>query len=176
MDPAVIVGSFGITSGMKIADFGSGSGHFTMALARLVGDSGRVTAVDILETALDSVRAQAKTAGLNNVDTVRANLELVGGTKLNNDSQDVVLVKNVLFQSPDKLGIIREANRVLHENGKLILIDWSKGSGGLGPPEDLRVDSEVAKSLALTAGFAVETFLTIDKFHFGFIFKKTISG
>ena len=97
MNPQRIAGYFGITPGMKIADFGSGAGYFTLVLAKIVGESGMVTAVDILDSALDTLRARAKAEGLENIEIVRSNLEIPGGSGLGNDSQDLVLLANILF-------------------------------------------------------------------------------
>ena len=77
MNPEAIVESFGLQSGMKVADFGSGSGYFTILMAKKVGDSGQVTAVDILESALETVRAKASVSGLKNLQTIRADLEVL---------------------------------------------------------------------------------------------------
>ena len=51
--------AFGIKAGMRVADFGSGAGYFTLLIAKLVGETGLVTAIDIMDYDLDIVRARA---------------------------------------------------------------------------------------------------------------------
>jgi ubiquinone/menaquinone biosynthesis C-methylase UbiE len=172
MNPEATVELFGLQEGMKIADFGTGSGYFTILMAKKVGEGGQVAAVDILESALDSVRARAKSEGLNNINAVRSNLETVNGSGLENESQDAVLIKNVLFQSPQKEAIIKEADRVLRPGGTLIIVDWKKGGGGLGPPDGLRISPESVEQSVTSQGYLVENVLAIDSFHFGFVFRK----
>ena len=172
MDPGKLVESFGIISGMKIADFGCGAGYFTIFLAQKTGPSGRVYGLDVVESALDSVRAKARVSGLNNVETIRANLEMSGSSGLANESQDVVLLANILFQSNKKEDILEETKRVLKSGGRLIIIDWQKRGGGFGPPDDLRLDQTNTREMTREKGFEYERSVEAGQFHFGLIFKK----
>jgi ubiquinone/menaquinone biosynthesis C-methylase UbiE len=172
LDPERILERFGVTEGMIISDFGSGAGYFTTYLAEKVGPDGKVHALDILESSLDSVRVKANALGLKNIEITRTNLEVVGSSGLPSGSQDMVLMANILFQSHKKDQIFQEAKRVLKVGGKIIMIDWEKGSGGFGPPNDLRLESKSAKSLAEKEGFTFQDELDAGKFHFGMIFIK----
>src|SRR3990167_6996959 len=109
MNPEKIVTEFGIQEGMMIADFGSGAGYFTIFLAQRVGKDGKNFVLDIQESALDNVRVKAKAVGLDNVETIRSNLEVLGSSGLADNSQDIVLLANILFQSEQKAEIIKES-------------------------------------------------------------------
>ena len=172
LNPASIVGDFDLKEGMSVVDFGSGSGYFTTILGERVGQNGKVYAIDVLESALDSVKSKAKVNNLNNIETIRADLEIVGSSGLFDDSQDVVLIANALFQANKKENIIKEARRVLKKGGSLILIDWKKGAGGFGPPNDLRMDDVAVKNLVDGVGFYFEKHIQAGKFHYGLIFRK----
>ena len=173
MNPDKIVSGFGIKEGMMIADFGSGAGYFAILSAEKVGKNGKVYALDIMESALDSVRAKARAAGLENVEIIRTNLEVVGSSGLADQSQDVVLVANILFQSEKKSEIIREARRVLKDSGLLVIIDWKKDAGGFGPPDNLRTEEAAMRSLAVGGGLVFERNFDAGQFHFGMVFRKT---
>ncbi len=172
MDPQSTIGYFGLREGMRVADFGSGSGYFTILIARIVGEGGLVTAIDVMDSALDMVRAKAKSEGLKNVDTIRSNLEVTGSSGLASDSQDFVLLKNILFQSNKKEEIIKEARRVLKSGGGLAVIDWKKGSHGFGPPDDLRTDENTIREMVLQVGLDYLRFIEVDVFHYGLMFVK----
>ena len=174
MNPDSIVNEFGVKERMSIADFGSGAGYFTILMAERAGKEGRVYALDIMESALDSVREKAKAAGLENIEMIRTNLEVVGSSGLADQSQDIVLLANILFQSDKKSDIVKEAKRVLRDNGSLIIIDWKKGAGGFGPPDSLRTDETAMRSLAMGEGLIFDKVFNAGQFHFGVIFKKTI--
>jgi len=53
-----------VREGMTVLEPGPGMGFFTLPLARLTGPAGRVVAVDIQATMLDSLRHRAASAGL----------------------------------------------------------------------------------------------------------------
>jgi ubiquinone/menaquinone biosynthesis C-methylase UbiE len=143
-----------------------------MALARAVGKDGVVTAVDIMEEPLQALRAKADAAGFTNVKEVRANLEVLGNTKIPDGSQDLSAVVNVLFQSRQKGDIMAEAVRILKPGGKLLLVEWKKGAGGFGPPDDLRTEEAALTKIATDAGVRFERPIDAGAFHVGMLFTK----
>jgi ubiquinone/menaquinone biosynthesis C-methylase UbiE len=172
LDPERIVEEFGIIEGMEIADFGSGAGYFTILIAEKAGPEGQVYALDILESALGGLETKARAESIKNIKTVWSNLEVTGSSGLSQDSLDMVLLANVLFQSIKKSEIIREAIRVLKQGGSLILIDWAKGTGGFGPPESSRTDEDAMKLLVEKEGLSFIQPLSAGSFHYGLKFKK----
>lgn len=172
LNPDKIVNEFGITEGMQVADFGSGAGYFTILLGQRVGENGKVFALDVQETALDNVRVKAKAVDLENVETIRSNLEVLGSSGLTDGSQDMVLLANILFQSDKKADIIKEAVRVLKNQGLLIIIDWKRATGGFGPPDNLRTDEIAMRSLVMGEGLSFQKEIDAGQFHYGMVFRK----
>jgi len=172
LDAQRVVSSLGISQGQQVADFGCGSGYFTMELAKAVGSGGVVNAVDVMQEPLEAVHAKAEAAGLKNIQMIRADLEVLGGTKLPDGSQDWVLLKNVLFQSQKKEAMLGEAARVAKAGGRVVVIEWKKGAGGIGPPEPLRSDEATIEQMAHASGLRTERPLSVDSSHFGFVFIK----
>lgn len=177
LNPDAVVGEFGITPGMRIADFGCGAGHIGIIAAQQTGKDGFVTALDIMEDKLESIKARAKAAGLENIETKRANLEVPGNTGLGDGTQDLVLLINILFQSNKKSDILKEAKRVLKSGGSAVLVDWKKGGpsgpgGGFGPPNELRTEISDMQGLFTTEGFSLVRQFNAGQFHYGMIFRK----
>ncbi len=172
LDAQRVVASLGISEGQQVADLGCGSGYFTMELAKAVGKSGVVNAVDVMQEPLEAVHAKIEAAGMKNVQMIRADLEVLGGTKLADGSQDWVLLKNVLFQSQKKEAIIAEAARVAKLGGRVVIIEWKKSAGGIGPPDALRSDEATIQQMAQTSGLRMERPISADVSHFGFVFIK----
>jgi ubiquinone/menaquinone biosynthesis C-methylase UbiE len=171
-DPENIVDQFGVQPGMQIADFGCGSGYFTVALAQRTGPDGRVFALDVREEALDLVNAKSRQNGLENIEAIRTNLEVLGSSKLSDESQDIVLMANVLFQSQNHESILIEGYRVLKNGGLMIIIDWKKGNGGFGPPDEFRLDPDKIQNIAEKIGVSLDKKIDAGQFHFGLILKK----
>ena len=172
MNPEKTLSEFGIQPGMTIADFGCGTGHVGILIAQRVGENGKVFAIDIMEDKLDSIRTHAKAVGLKNLETIRANLEVLGGTKLADQSQDMTVLVNILFQSQKKADIIRETKRVLKTDGELVVIDWTP-QAVFGPAEaGWKLSKEEGQKLAEAAGFALVREIAVSQNHWGLIFKK----
>jgi ubiquinone/menaquinone biosynthesis C-methylase UbiE len=172
LDPARVIDNLNIMPDMKVADFGCGTGHFTILIAKRVGEDGRVSAIDVQEAPLESVKTRAREAGLANIDPIRANLEVLGSTRLNDGSQDIVFVANVLFQSNKKDLIIREAYRILKAGGQLVMVEWKKGGGGFGPPDNLRMDGDQLKKLVTGEGLTFERDVEVGQYHHVMMFTK----
>jgi tRNA A58 N-methylase Trm61 len=54
-----------VKAGMTVMDIGPGMGFFTIPLGKLVGEQGKVIAVDIEQQMLDGVRKNARKAGVD---------------------------------------------------------------------------------------------------------------
>lgn len=172
LDPKEIIKQIDIASGSTVADFGCGSGFFSLAFAEAVGEEGKVYSLDILPSALESVESKAKLQGLTNIIPQRANLEKEGGSKLPDDSNDWVIMKDMLFQNKMKEVILKEAYRVLKNGGKLLLVEWNDHKESIGPEKNIRVAEEDLKKMAEIQGFKLEKELKAGDFHYGAIFKK----
>ena len=166
-----IVDQFDIKPNMAIADFGAGHGFFSVIFARKVGSSGQVFAIDILPQTLEAIRSKAKLEGLFNIKIIRGNLEKPNGSALEDESCDMVFIANVLFQVPDKPGLINEAYRVLKKNGELVVVEW-KPYIALGPQKEHRLSEEELKQLVISKGFSEPKPINAGSHHYGFVFKK----
>ena len=67
---------------MHVADLGAGSGHYTLAAAKKVGESGRVYAIEVQKDLLTRIKNLAQTEHINNVEVIWGDVENRGGTKL----------------------------------------------------------------------------------------------
>ena len=166
-----IVDQLDVRPNMVIADFGAGHGFFSVAFAKKIGSSGQVFAVDILQSALEAIRSNARIEGLFNVKLVNGDLEKVGGSTLPNDSCDMVFIANMLFQVPDKSELLGEAFRVLKKGGELAIVEW-KPYIALGPQKEQRLSEEEVKTLVLSGGFNEPRSIDAGSHHYGLIFQK----
>lgn len=171
LHPEEIAKQLNIKKWMKVADFGCGAGYFTLPIAKRLAHESRVYAIDILETALESVRSRAKLQGLFNIETIHCNLEEKNSTGLSNGSMDLVLLANILFQSAKKTDIIKEAIKILKEGGEMVVIDW-KENQPIGPARDYIVPLGAVRKIVENEGLRFKRELAVDKYHWGLIFEK----
>jgi ubiquinone/menaquinone biosynthesis C-methylase UbiE len=159
-----------IKKGMKIADFGSGAGYFTLPLAQKVGETGRVFAIDVLAESLEVVNSKIKIEGIKNVETIRCNLEKENGCELKNGTCDIIWMANLLFQTENDKTVAQETKRVLKDDGIIVLIEWYPESA-FGP-QGKKIGKEEAIKLFEDAGFSLQKEFPADSYHYGLIFKK----
>jgi len=172
LDPKNILTQINVSPGSIVADFGCGSGFFSLAFAEAIGEEGKVYSLDILPSSLESVESKAKLSGLNNIIPQRVNLEKEGGSKLPDASNDWVIMKDMLFQNKMKDVIMKEACRVLKVGGKLLLAEWNDHDVTIGPEKNIRISKEELIELAEVQGFKLEKELETGDFHYGAVFVK----
>ena len=108
--PETIIKLLDILPGMKVADFGAGAGFYALAIAKRVGPSGKVFALDIRKEMLEVIRSRAREQKLLNVEAIWADLEAAEGSHLKENSIDFVIVSNVLFQVENRKGLAARRN------------------------------------------------------------------
>lgn len=172
--PARNVNLLGIQPGMKVADFGSGSGAYVLAIAETLGGSGHVYAIDVQRDLLRRIKNEAARRGYKNVEVLWSDLESSGGSKLADGGVDFVLISNLLFQIRDIKNVLAEGWRVLAARGRIAIIDWSDSFRGMGPPDRDVVPREKAISLAEGCGFEFLKEFPAGAHHYGVIFKKSL--
>ena len=168
LQPETILEQLALRDNMRVADFGCGHGYFSLPLASLV-NQGKVYALDVMEEALEAVKSRAELEGVSNIETIHCNLEISAGSKLTEDSIDLVLLANILFQSQKKSAILKEAKRILKKGGQLVLIEWITGSS-LAPKQGWFISKEEAQKLIETEGLTLSQELTMDNQHYGMVF------
>ena len=109
----------GIEPGFLVLDYGCGPGGYIPAAAELVGESGKVYALDIQSLAVQHVQNIARKRELSNVETIHSDCK----TGLPDNSVDVVLLYDVFHGLNDPQVILTELHRVLKENGTLSFSD-----------------------------------------------------
>ena len=94
-----------------------------MRFAEIVGEDGKVYAVDTDEKLLEFVNSNAKQKGLNNIVTVLAKDKL----ELPKESLDLVFMRNVTHHIPNRVSYFKELKRFLKPYGKVAIIEYKKG-------------------------------------------------
>ena len=101
--------------GQRVLDYGCGIGSYTFPAAKLVGEKGKVYALDRQPLAIKRIEEKARREGLHNVDTILSDED----TGLPDESVDVVLLYGVLPEIERKESLLRELYRVLKPGGYL---------------------------------------------------------
>ena len=114
------VQKFGIKPGMTIVDYGCGPGRYTIRFAKLVGEQGKVFAIDIHELAIEVVKKKIGQYGLKNVEPI-----LVNGyrSRLPDQIADVVCAIDMFHIIQDHTEFLAELKRITKRDGVLVIDD-----------------------------------------------------
>jgi len=116
-DGEVFSKEIGIKEGQVVLDFGCGVGHYTIPAAKVVGEEGKVYAVDKDKEPLEKLMEVAKSEGLEDIVPV----ETSGNLKLDlkDESVDVVLLYDIIHYIEGREKLFEEVHRVLKREGFL---------------------------------------------------------
>lgn len=116
-----------IRPGDRIADVGSGPGYFTFRFAKLVGDRGKVYAIDTVTEHSDFVRKLAEKHHVANVESIQAPDDHTIG--MGADQVDAVWVCSlyhiiyVTYTDAARDAFVGSIRRVLKKDGTLYVVD-----------------------------------------------------
>ena len=114
-----ILKDVGIKPGFHVLDYGCGPGSYILPLAELVGESGKIYALDIHPLAIQKVQGIASKRQVANVETILSDCK----TGLLDNSLDVVLLYDAFHDLSGPGGVLEELHRVLKPNGVLSFND-----------------------------------------------------
>ncbi len=131
------------------ADFGSGTGAFTLALAELIGPTGEIHSVDKDRGALKE-QARAMRARFPTVTVHDLAADFTHPLDL--PALDGVVMANALHFQRDKEAVVRLVRGYLKSEGRLILVEYNVDRGNFAVPHPLSYATWEA--LARRSGFA----------------------
>jgi ubiquinone/menaquinone biosynthesis C-methylase UbiE len=118
-DPYKILRPY-IKEGDTVLDVGPGIGYFTIPLAELVGDSGRVIAADIQQEMLNVIKKRAQRASV----LQRIALQLASSDSLGIKTKlDFILAFWMVHEVPDKQRFLAELYSLLKDDGKFLMAE-----------------------------------------------------
>jgi ubiquinone/menaquinone biosynthesis C-methylase UbiE len=112
----------GVQSGSRVLDVAAGAGGQSLAAAKRVGANGYVLATDISPNILDYAAAEARKAGLSNVET-----RVMDGEQVNSEDGpfDVVMSRVGLIYFPDQHKALTHMYQALKSGGRVAAIVYS---------------------------------------------------
>jgi SAM-dependent methyltransferase len=128
--PESVLRAIGIKQGDKVLDYGCGPGIFTIVCAQIIGNSGKVFALDVRARALEQVRNKATGTGIKNIETILQTGDNIS-IPLPYSSLDVVCIFDVMHDIKDKSGLMKEVYRVLKVDGFLSVFPMHWGNESL---------------------------------------------
>jgi ubiquinone/menaquinone biosynthesis C-methylase UbiE len=109
-----------ISEGMTVLDLGCGVGFFSIPMAQMLFNSGKVIAADLQEGMLEKVSKKIKGTELEQRITMhKCQEDTVGVT----ENVDFVLVFYMIHEVPNQDNLLKELKSILKPDGKIYIIE-----------------------------------------------------
>lgn len=138
-----------------VLDMGCGTGTYSIAMAKIIGDGGRVHAVDLWAEGIERLKERAERQGLKNVRSMVADVSRA--LPLSGESMDLILMATALHDLKEagvQDGALAEARRLLKRHGTFAVVEFKKVPGPPGPPISIRLSPDDVTALVEPFGFA----------------------
>ncbi len=112
-----------IKEGMLIIDIGSAMGYFSIPMAQMVGDNGKLICVDLQDKMIKKLEKRAKKAGL--IDRIELRVCNENSLTLEdlNGKADFALAFAVVHEMPDVASFFSQVYAVLNHGGRLLIAE-----------------------------------------------------
>lgn len=118
--PADILKQLNIRAGSKVADIGCHEGYMTMKLSKVVGEKGKVFAVDVEQAKLDKLKNHLTAGKINNVNLVKGDYD---DPKLPLLSLDAVIILDTYHEMDDHNEILQHVKAALKFGGRIVICE-----------------------------------------------------
>ena len=121
--PKKLLKALKIEEGMNVADIGAGSGYHVFRMAPLVGERGKVYAVDIQPEMLKIIEDRMKKDRIANVLTVRGK---EADPKLPDNEIDLIIMVDVYHEFAFPHEMVEAMIKSLKRDGRLVFVEFRK--------------------------------------------------
>jgi ubiquinone/menaquinone biosynthesis C-methylase UbiE len=153
-----IFGAMAVAPGAVVADVGAGDGFLTARLARAVGPTGRVFAVDVDDRATVRLRARVAEEGLTNVTVVNGD---ANDPRLGAASLDAAVIVNAYHEMVNHQAMLQGLRAALKPGGRLVIVEPTSDKRSRDTRDQQTKVHEIAAAFveqeARDAGFAIRT-------------------
>ena len=162
-----------------VLDAGCGPGKYALAMAKVIGDGGRVYAADLWEEGIARLRESIEQLSVKNVRLILADVSKT--LPLPADSLDLILMATVLHDLKEAgvhEGALAETKRLLKRHGIFAIVEFKKVPGPPGPPISIRLSPEEVAALVEPFGFTRTGLQEIGPYNYlvTFVSKAVCSG
>ena len=153
-DPDLIFRELKLKAGDVFLDMGCGPGDYSIWASKIIGNSGRVYALDKWQNLIDNLAEKATLEGIKNICGMVS--DITKPLPLEKNGIDVYFLSTVLHSLDlikDSNMIFSEVHRVLKPDGRLVIIECKKEEMPFGPPLNMRLSPEELENLIGKYGF-----------------------
>lgn len=149
---ALMIRELRIQPGWTICDLGCGNGYHSLTMSGLVGEKGRILAVDIQQPMLDMLSARAKGRGIANIQTI---LGAYHDPHLPDASCDLILLVDVYHEFSHPEQQLKAMHQALKPDGQVALVEFRAEDEKVPIRPEHKMSKEQIRKEWLPAGFEI---------------------
>ena len=157
----------GLKSGDIFLDAGCGDGFISLAASQIVGENGKVYALDAYPESIAAVNKEIKERDIFNLEAVVADLTEI--IPLDDNSIDLCIMANVLHgfvENGEVEPVMRELGRVIRPGGIFAVVEFKKIEGRPGPPFDVKVAPKDVEDIVAPYMFDAMGMDDVGEYHY----------
>jgi len=167
-----VIQEIGLKNGDKFLDVGCGEGHFSIAASKVIGNKGKVYALDSYEKSIAVLKEQIHQENISNIEAIVA--DVTKKMPLPDAIIDVCLMANVMhgfLANGEVQSVMTEIARVMKAGSTLAVVEFKKIAGPPGPPISIRMTPEELENLISGYGFEKNKVVEVGQFHYAAMFR-----
>ena len=164
LPPYKVLEKFGLQKGTLIADIGCGIGYFTFPAGDIVGEKGKVFAIDISNDMIEFVENKIREENISNIRTI---ISKESDLIIEKENVDFAFLCTVLHEVEEPQVFLEDACRILKNKGTLAVVEWNNEELGFGPDIKERMDMGLVKSLLFEVGFKEVEEIELGNYFYG---------
>ena len=139
LDDDAILENLNLCAGQTILDAGCGNGYMAKKFSKLVGNTGKIYALDPDKGLIATLQKEAENT---NIEAFVG--DITRPTDLEGSSVDLVYLSTVfhIFSDAQIDRFVREVRRLLKPNARLAIVNIKKEDTPFGPPVEMRSSPE----------------------------------
>jgi ubiquinone/menaquinone biosynthesis C-methylase UbiE len=118
-NPETILAQY-VKEGMTVLDIGCGPGFFSIEMAKMVGENGKVISADLQDGMLQKLRKKIQRTELEKrIELVKCDKDRINVP----ERVDFILAFFMVHEAPDKNSFFRQLKDILRQGGELLLVE-----------------------------------------------------
>jgi protein-L-isoaspartate O-methyltransferase len=174
-DPAGVLATVGLRSGMDVIDLCSGDGWFTLQIAKVAR---HVSAIDIDPKLLEVARHRLAESSVTNCDFIAGDAYDIAQLAA---PADFVFMANAFHGVLDRSRLAQAVASTLKTGGYFVIVNWHKGpreetpilGEPRGPKSELRMSPEETTKSVEGVGLKFIKVVEVPPYHYGAVFQRS---
>jgi ubiquinone/menaquinone biosynthesis C-methylase UbiE len=153
-----------------VLDMGCGPGMYSIAMAKIIGDGGRVHAVDLWAEGVERLKERIERSRVKNISPIVADVS--NTLPLPGESMDLILMATVLHDL--KEAGVQDGALLLKRHGTFAVVEFKKVPGPPGPPVSIRLSPDDVAAMVEPFGFARKGLHEIGNYNYLITFMPRV--